>query len=212
MRHTKKVFVPLRTVSWLIFVFPLLLLQCSLGQQKVHVFTATDFMLFDTNDLLYFEVLRPKNISYIYKVRPAKDFGGKFEFQSDAVTVNLVAADPPDACYSVINGGALQKSIALVERGGCSFVSKVKTVENHGAIAVFIADNHHDNGEALVDMVHDGTERDVHIPAGFMLGSDGYHIKRGIEGAGMQGAVISIPLNVTTNPSLYARQPPWSSW
>ena len=57
---------------------------------------------------------------------------------------------------------------------GCSFVSKVKTVENHGAIAVFIADNHHDNGEALVDMVHDGTKRDVHIPAGFMLGSDGW--------------------------------------
>ena len=114
MRHTKKVFVPLRTISWLIFVFPILLLQCSLGewvnllskfrftsftsengvvqfktqfnflsscfagQQKVHVFTATDFMLFDTNDLLYFEVLRPRNISYIYKVRPAKDFGGKF--------------------------------------------------------------------------------------------------------------------------------------
>ena len=52
--------------------------SCFAGQQKVHVFTATDFMLFDTNDLLYFEVLRPKNISYIYKVRPAKDFGGKF--------------------------------------------------------------------------------------------------------------------------------------
>ena len=54
------------------------LFSCFAGQQKVHVFTATDFMLFDTNDLLYFEVLRPKNISYIYKVRPAKDFGGKF--------------------------------------------------------------------------------------------------------------------------------------
>ena len=32
MRHTKKVFVPLRTISWLIFVFLLLLLQCSLGE------------------------------------------------------------------------------------------------------------------------------------------------------------------------------------
>jgi len=100
----------------------------------------------------------------------------------------------------------------LVERGGCSFVSKVKTVESHGAIAVFISDNHVDNGESLVDMIHDGTERDVHIPAGFMLGSDGYHIKRGIKEAGMEGAVISIPLNVTTTPHLYTRQPPWSSW
>lgn len=32
MRHTKKGFVPLRTISWLIFVFPLLLLRCSLGE------------------------------------------------------------------------------------------------------------------------------------------------------------------------------------
>ena len=32
MRHTKKVNVPLRKILWLIFVFPLLLLQCSLGE------------------------------------------------------------------------------------------------------------------------------------------------------------------------------------
>ena len=35
-------------------------------------------MLFDSNNLVYFEVLRPKNISYVFKVRPAKSFGGKF--------------------------------------------------------------------------------------------------------------------------------------
>jgi len=168
-------------------------------------------MLFDSNDLLYFEILQPKNISFIYKVRPAKDFGGKFEF--DSGVVNLVAADPLDACYSVDNGQALHGAIALVERGGCSFVSKTKTVESHGAIAVFIADKlQYINGEPLVDMIHDGTARDVHIPAGFMLGSDGYHIKRGIEEAGMEAAVISIPLNVTTSPHLYTRQPPWSYW
>ena len=58
---------------------------------------------------------------------------------------------------------------------GCSFVSKTKTVESHGAIAVFITDKlQYVNGEPLVDMIHDGTARDVHIPAGFMLGSDGY--------------------------------------
>lgn len=53
-------------------------------------------------------------------------------------------------------------------------MSKTKTVESHGAIAVFIADKlQFVNGEPLVDMIHDGTARDVHIPAGFMLGSDG---------------------------------------
>lgn len=48
------------------------------GQRKKLVFTATDFMLFDSNNLVYFEILRPKNISYVFKVRPAKSFGGKF--------------------------------------------------------------------------------------------------------------------------------------
>lgn len=35
-------------------------------------------------------------------------------------TVNLVAADPIDACHSVDNGKALWGSIALVERGWVS--------------------------------------------------------------------------------------------
>jgi hypothetical protein len=37
------------------------------------------------------------------------------EFESGIV--NLVAADPLDACYSVNNGQALHGAIALVERG-----------------------------------------------------------------------------------------------
>jgi len=35
----------------------------------------------------------------------------------DSGIVNLVAADPLDACYSVNNGQALHGAIALVERG-----------------------------------------------------------------------------------------------
>ncbi|KAK2572523.1 Protease-associated domain-containing protein 1 [Acropora cervicornis] len=116
------------------------------GQRKKLVFTATDFMLFDSNNLVYFEVLRPRNISYVFKVRPAKSFGGKFDFESRSV--NLIAADPPDACFSVTNGPALHK----------------------------------------------------------------FHIKRGIRESGLEGAFISIPLNVTNTPYLYTRQAPWSAW
>ena len=35
----------------------------------------------------------------------------------DSGIVNLVTADPLDACYSVNNGQALRGAIALVERG-----------------------------------------------------------------------------------------------
>lgn len=67
-------------------------------------------------DLHYFEVSHGFNIVH-NNVNIVFVFFFIEEFQSDTVTVNLVAADPPDACYSVINGEALQKSIALVERG-----------------------------------------------------------------------------------------------
>lgn len=60
------------------------------GQRKKLVFTATDIMLFDSNNLVYFEVLRPKNISYVYKVRPAKSFGGKFVSElSSQIQINF---------------------------------------------------------------------------------------------------------------------------
>ena len=54
------------------------------------MFTATDFMLLDSNDLIYFEVLRPKNISYVYKVRPAKSFGGKFVSEQNVKWVSII--------------------------------------------------------------------------------------------------------------------------
>ena len=46
-------------------------------------------------------------------------------------------------------------------------------MEMAGAVAVLIADNESENAQSLVDMVQDGTGREVHIPAGFLLGSDG---------------------------------------
>ncbi|XP_022782894.1 protease-associated domain-containing protein 1-like [Stylophora pistillata] len=157
---------------------------------RVRLFSVTDLMLFDSNDLLYFEILRPKNISYIYKVKPAKNFGAKFVLEIG--TVNLVAADPIDFFFFFDNGETLWGSIALVERGGCSFVSKTKTVEHHGAFFFFFSDNLQTD-TVIVEITR-------------------YHIKRGIEEAGMEAAVISIPLNITTSPHLYTRQPPWSYW
>lgn len=48
-------------------------------------------------------------------------------------SVNLIAADPPDACFSVTNGPALHKSIALVDRGlvhvkACAYLSVEKCI------------------------------------------------------------------------------------
>ncbi|EDO39826.1 predicted protein [Nematostella vectensis] len=167
-------------------------------------------MLFDSSDLVYFEVLKPESIKYVYKLRPAKDFGSIFDLHFDSI--RLVAVEPPNGCQKPSNSRIIQGAIALVERGGCSFVSKSKMVEQFGAVAVLIADNAADNVNTMLDMVQDGTGRDVHIPAGFILGSDGYYIRKALRESHETAAIISIPVNVTTSPHLYTKQPPWSYW
>jgi hypothetical protein len=69
---------------------------------------------------------------------------------SPGVTGNLVQALDPadgagpttfDACSPITNAGAVAGNIALVDRGTCGFIVKVKNAQNAGAIAVIVADN-----------------------------------------------------------------------
>lgn len=55
---------------------------------------------------------------------------------------------------------------------GCSFLSKAKNAEEAGAVGVLIADNDANNDRVMVNMITDGTKREVNIPAGFMLAKD----------------------------------------
>ena len=46
-----------------------------------------------------------------------------------------------DACEPLVNGGAIAGNLALVDRGSCTFVTKVKNAQNAGAIGVIVANN-----------------------------------------------------------------------
>ncbi|NXW69117.1 PADC1 protein, partial [Hirundo rustica] len=67
------------------------------------------------HEYLYFQVLSPGDIRYIFTATPAKDFGGVFNTRYDQI--HLVPADPPEACGELNNGVFIQDQIALVERG-----------------------------------------------------------------------------------------------
>ena len=58
-------------------------------------------------------------------------------------------------------------------RSDCSFVSKAIQAERAGAVAVIVMDEDDGNEEIFIDMVVDGTKRDVNIPAGFLVGKNG---------------------------------------
>jgi PA domain len=89
----------------------------------------------------------PAAIAGVYAVGAAA-FGPPLS--APGVTGNVVLAlDPADAagpsisdgCSAITNAGSLAGNIALLDRGTCGFVVKVKNAQNAGAIAVLVADN-----------------------------------------------------------------------
>nr|KAF6448444.1 protease associated domain containing 1 [Rousettus aegyptiacus] len=69
-----------------------------------------------------------------------------------------------------------------------------------------------DNDSFYVEMIQDSTQRTADIPALFLLGRDGYMIRRSLEQHGLPWAIISIPVNVTSIPTFELLQPPWTFW
>jgi extracellular elastinolytic metalloproteinase len=100
---------------------------------------------------------------------------------SGGITGTVVQAlDPPDpplnsatdACSPMTNGLALAGNIALIDRGECFFVEKVKRAQDAGAIAVLVV-NH--EGDAIVTM--GGDDPTITIPSLFLGQFDGDALK-----------------------------------
>lgn len=56
----------------------------------------------------------------------------------------------------------------------CSFLSKTVKAEEVGARAIIVANQDPESDEFYIEMINDNTSREVHIPAGFLLGKNGY--------------------------------------
>ncbi|KAG7278287.1 hypothetical protein CRUP_036364 [Coryphaenoides rupestris] len=162
------------------------------------------------NELLYFRVISPEDIGYVFSAAPAKDFGGAFTTSYNKIF--LVPAEPIDGCEPLANRELIEGQVILLERGGCSFVHKAQQVEEAGGKAVLIADNVVENDSLYLDMVADGSAAMPSIPAFFLLGRDGLMIRRSLQRHALPWAVISIPVNVSSLGSFPLNQPPWTLW
>lgn len=78
------------------------------------------------------------------------------------VTAPLLLADPPHACRRLRNGPLLAGSIAVVRRGGCSFVDKAVAAADAGAYGVVVLDN--EAPGQLLTMSDDGSGRAPDVP------------------------------------------------
>lgn len=61
-------------------------------------------------------------------------------------------------------------------------------------------------------MVTDNTDRELHIPAGFLLGKNGVIILNTLKRLKRLYAIINIPVNLTFTPISKMNHPPWLGW
>ena len=133
----------------------------------------------------------PAVIAGTYDVGPAS-FGAPFT--AGGVTGNVVlgldaadAAGPSatDACSAITNPVEVAGRIALVDRGTCGFVIKVKNLQDAGAIAVLVADNAPGSPPAALG----GADPTITIPSARITLADGIKIKAQL-GAGVGAKLL----------------------
>jgi hypothetical protein len=86
-----------------------------------------------------------------------------------------------DACEALTNGGTVSGNIALVDRGSCSFVTKVRNAQNAGAVGVIVANNAPGSPIAMGD---DGTGGDISVSSVMVSEADGSTIRGGLPAPG----------------------------
>ena len=103
------------------------------------------------------------------------------------VLVNDGTASPSEGCNALTNGSAISGNIAVIERGSCTFASKVKNAENAGAIAVLVINNV--TGSPII---MGGGDYTIYIPAIMISQTDGQTIM----------AELGNTVNVTIQPDV----------
>ena len=126
--------------------------------------------------------------------------------------IPLVPTTPTAACGFIQNYQQVRGKLALIQRGDCSFVSKVVRAEAAGAVGVIVWDEDHQNDQLFISMADDTTEREVTIPAAFVLGKNGFMIKTTLERLSLPHATVNIPVNISHLSPSKLRQPPWIVW
>jgi hypothetical protein len=111
----------------------------------------------------------------------------------NGVTGELAAAEPANACSPITN--LVAGTIALVDRGSCSFDSKVLMAQEAGAIGVVVANNREGPLPFLA-----GSSPDVAIPSVGIPQSDGVMLREGL----LDHSVVKLAANEATGVRLVA--------
>jgi hypothetical protein len=115
-------------------------------------------------------------------------FGGSLG--ATGISGSIVYATPNDGCAALTNGGAVSGNIALIDRGTCSFVTKVQNAQNAGAAGVVVANNVAGNPITM-----GGDSVSITIPSMMISQVDGTTVKGGLPATGTERAALNPPPN-----------------
>jgi hypothetical protein len=135
---------------------------------------------------------------------PATGITGNVVVAQDGVGVSTDACEPLTAA----SAAAVHGNIALVDRGICTFVVKVKNAQNAGAIAVLVADNVADNPPATLG----GADPTITIASVRVLRATGDAIKAATASGPLTVTIALNPVrragtDLQDRPQLYASTP-----
>jgi hypothetical protein len=109
----------------------------------------------------------------------AASFGGAITLgglTAQAILAVDGTAPVNDACELITNGAQLAGKIAVIDRGVCTFTSKVKNAQDHGAIGCILVNN------VAGGFSPSGTDGTITIPVLALSQADGASLKTAISG------------------------------
>jgi hypothetical protein len=112
-------------------------------------------------------------------------------FDREAFIVQAFDASTPegssisDGCSALTNGAEVNGKMALIDRGTCTYVTKVRNAQNAGAVAVLIADN--TAGPYVLRA--GGTDGTITIPVLAISQANGNAIRSFLMGGPLRGVV-----------------------
>jgi hypothetical protein len=126
----------------------------------------------------------PSSIAGNYESFPTTNFGSTITstITADFVLANDSSGSPTEACTSF--GANATGKIAIIRRGNCSFVEKVKNAQNQGAIAAIVLNNV--SGEPIP---MGGTDATITIPAVMISKENGDLIEAAMASGTVNGSL-----------------------
>jgi hypothetical protein len=126
----------------------------------------------------------PSQIAGDYQSYPTTNFGSEVTatITADFILANDTTGTPVEACNSF--GNDATGKIAIIRRGECAFVDKVKNAQNAGAIAVIMLNNV--SGEPIP---MGGTDATITIPSVMLSKEDGDIIVAAMASGTVRGSV-----------------------